>query len=176
MIAWPLAALVALPLVLLMAASARGAKCNYDRMRQGRRTPPLHGWDVSAATVRPIQPPDSWPRIDDVEDAPTAAAYASLADDRVVGSILAGELLLVFGGALLGARVQHMFEGWWNGLFTSAVFVCALAGVVFRARATRLWEPVAARYRARYAFLTAQPAPPPEPPRPAGLLGLFRRR
>ncbi len=155
-------------------ASARAVRCNVRELRRVRTAPPLEGLDLSAATVRKVEAPKTWPVIDDVTGPKVAAAYAALADDRAITCGLAGEVLLVAGGAAFGASLSLMDRGLvvvlWALLPPLAIVT---VGYLLRFRATHRWEPVAARYQRRYRALTATALPPATPRR--GLFGWWRR-
>ena len=148
------------PAVVVMVVSARAFRCNVRRFRAAWPLAPLAGIDLSSATVRPAWGPGRWPDIDTVDDAPVAAGYAALADDRALSCTLMGELLVVIGGAAIGTGLGNLRDLGWTDLLLLAELVIVGVGIIVRLPLTRRWELVAARYRQRYAVLMQQPAPP----------------
>jgi hypothetical protein len=170
------AAMALVPLALAVVA-ARACACNVRRFRHALRTAPLDGLDLSGATVVPVPEPRRWPRLDTVTDPAVAAAYAALAEERMFTAMAAGDLATVFGGAVLGVSVPRLFSGGVEAWVAVGGVAITTFGVVIRHTAHR-WEPVAARYRARYHALTQVP---PRPPRRLsrrflGAFGLLPRR
>lgn len=163
-------------LLVVMWLSAIGMRHNWIRVREARAAAPLDGLDLSTLSIEPQRTPARWPPVDDVADPAVAAGYASLADDRYVTTALLAELMVIAAGAVFGAAVT----GWRHqaSVFTAlAAVALGGGGFAYRGRATRRWEPLAARYRARYRVLTAAAEPaPPAPVRRVGLLRRFRRR
>lgn len=149
----------------LAVASARALVCNVRRYREARREPPLALIDLSEAKVTKVAAPPNWPAVEAVEDAATAAGYASLADDRALTADAMGEAVIVVAGAVLGLLLTKFRIGARADFPGMLLCLTAFAGVGFgigwRMRAVRVWEPLAARYRARYRVLTAVPAPAP---------------
>ena len=175
---WPLVGLVSIPALFVMVVSWRAMRCNARRLRHALRTAPLEGLDLTGSTVAPVAAPRAWPDVDAVGTPAVAAAYASLADNRAVTWGVAGEGVAIVSAAVLGVLLTPPIG---MSLATGASFGIAIGfggvGLLARGHAARYWDPLAARYRARYVALTTTPAePPPEPAPRRGLLGLFRRR
>lgn len=170
-------AAVSVALLLTAYAAAHGFACNLRRLRVAVRSAPFDDVALSGMSIDKVPTPRRWPDAEDVGDPATAAAYTSLADERFVTRTIGGELLVVVvAGAVLGAGWRDLVRLRPPGVAIAvAVAVLVGGGQVCRLRATRFWEPVAARYRARYRVLTALPEPGPEPPRRAGLLDRLLR-
>ncbi|HVF04308.1 MAG TPA: hypothetical protein VNA20_05675 [Frankiaceae bacterium] len=166
MIGWPLTVVGSIPLLALMHVAWRSMRCNLNRLRDARRLAPLDGLDLSGASVAPVPTPPRWPDVDSVDEPAVAAAYASLAEARAATWAVAGEAVVVAAGAVLGVLLTRTFPlTWVDSASVGGALGFGICGMLARAQAATLWTPLAARYRARYAVLTATPEPAPEPPR-----------
>ncbi|HEX8001128.1 MAG TPA: hypothetical protein VF519_00365 [Mycobacteriales bacterium] len=144
--------------VVILVPSLRAWRCNVRRFREARSLPPLAGLDLADAAIHQVRPPRRWPAVESVGDARVAAAYASLADDRVLMCVVGSEMLLVTGSGLMGIALTKL-DRWWWALPVLGALVLTIGAAAVRLMGTRRWKPVRAAYREVHATLTGGSAP-----------------
>jgi hypothetical protein len=121
----------------------------------------LEGIDLSGAIIDWPRPPRHWPVAADIADPCDAAAYASLAEDRLLNCVLLGELVTLVAGAAVGTALASFDLTWRRSWVLGVAILITLFGIFMRTWGTRVWEPVYVTYRSRYDALSATPLPAP---------------
>lgn len=140
----------------LALACALLARRNFKAFRRTRGRPPLDPNEVYAAPAPTTAVPRSWPQPLSVDDHRLAAAYRDYARDRRASLLVIGELLVLTGGAALGASIPLGIRGGWYLWPGIGALMVALVGLFLRLRAEFGWTSVARRYDLRRADLQAE--------------------
>jgi hypothetical protein len=135
------------------------AVCNWRRFLAVRRRPPLDGVDAeSSLRARAVvSVPWRWPSSSDIRSGTEAEAYARLAEERAATFAMAGELLVLFAGAMLGALMPMALRREWAAWLLATPFLVGSLGVILRRRAAQVYEPLIPNYRARALALDRTP-------------------
>jgi hypothetical protein len=127
--------------------SFRAARCNYQRARASFLLSPLeHASLADLANHAPRRLPSRWPEPASIAMPELRTAYAQLAHDHADNRLLAGELSLIFAGAVAGATVTSLLTSYVAIAWLVVALLVGTLGIALRTFSSRRWMDVADQY------------------------------